>query len=154
MASHPPPVSPLRKRKFTPSGQTVVIAFVVLLILFLWLHFVLAQQIESTGRQIQARTKELEKIEREISDLEQEATIAGSEENLAARARALDYGPQTPTYLPLSQSSVQPAEDVGVAQTHLSTAATDREAPALQTRSLWASLVRGLNVSIEVEAAP
>lgn len=82
-----------------PSLTVVLAAFVALFVLFLWLHFIVAQQIESVGRDIQVRTEELHKIERHIQDLQRQIAIAGSQKRLAIQAQSLGYQPQKPVYL-------------------------------------------------------
>jgi len=50
-----------------PPIQLILVIFVALFILFLWLNFVLTQEIESIGREIQARTEELQAAERRLT---------------------------------------------------------------------------------------
>ena len=99
MSRQVPPVL-FRYRSDTGPSLTVVLAvFVALFVLFLWLHFIVAQQIESVGRDIQTQTQELHRIERHIQDLQRQIAIAGSQKRLALRAQSLDYKPQKPVYL-------------------------------------------------------
>ncbi len=96
---------PLRLIGRVPSTRTILIIFVALLILFSWLHFILALQIASTGRQIQIQTEELQKIERENTAILQDIAEAESPRRLAERARSLGYEPQQPIYLPIRGAS-------------------------------------------------
>jgi hypothetical protein len=73
------------------------------LILFAWLHLILGLQIASTGREIQVTTEELEKFKRDNLAIMHQIAVAESQENTAARAVALGYGPQAPLYLPVAQ---------------------------------------------------
>ena len=92
-AAHP--IVPLR---------TALFGGVALLILFAWLHLILALQIASTGRQIQIATEELNKLKRENMAVVQDTAVAESEENMTRRAEALGYRLQTPVYLSLGQT--------------------------------------------------
>jgi hypothetical protein len=103
------PSIPIKQGRKSPSLQVILIAFVALVILFLWLNFVLAQEIESIGREIQVRTEELGTVERRHEALLKEISTVGSQQEMATRALALGYQPQTPVYLavpePIAQAS-------------------------------------------------
>lgn len=103
MSSEPSPVLLKYKRQTIPSAGFVVVVLVALLILFLWLHFILAQKIESAGREIQLKTEELHRIERHNHELRRKISIAGSQERLAERSEELGYDPQRPVYLLVDQ---------------------------------------------------
>jgi hypothetical protein len=87
------------KRDSIPSAGVVMAVLVTLLILFLWLHFILAQKIESAGREIQLKTEQLHEVERHNHELRRQIAINSSEERLAERSEALGYEPQRPLYL-------------------------------------------------------
>lgn len=91
-----------------PSAQAVIITSVALLILFLWMHFILAMEIETTGRQIQEGTEELRRISRENDALRREVAKAGSYRSLAERAEASGFERQPPTYLMLQEPLARP----------------------------------------------
>jgi hypothetical protein len=91
-----------------PSAQAVIIASVALLILFLWMHFILAMEIETIGRQIQEGTEELRRISRENDALRREIAEAGSNSNLARRAEVLGFERQPATYLILQEPLARP----------------------------------------------
>jgi hypothetical protein len=76
---------------------------VTLLILFLWLHFVLAQKVEIAGREIQVKSEELQKIERHNHELRRQISIAGSQERMSDRSRMMGYAAQRPVYLLVDQ---------------------------------------------------
>lgn len=153
MGKDSPSILVLQRRRFTPSGQTVMITLMGLLILFLWLHFVLAQQIESTGRELQTRTQDLERIQRRNNALKRQTAAAASEEDLADQAQILGYQPRKPVYLLLSQSSVQRTEDSGARQA-TSSSATTGEASERQTRAPFDTVAVGLGISLETETVP
>lgn len=122
MSSQASPVVPRHKRRSAPTAGAVLAAMVALLILFQWMHFILAQGIESTGREIQVKTAELDKIERQNNELRRQISIAGSQERMAGRSSNLGYDVQRPVYLmvdeplpPASESSR--LTDPGVAMT-------------------------------------
>lgn len=157
MASQSPSGAFQRKRRSLSSGQVFVVALVVLVILFLWLHLILALGIEATGRQIQIKTAELEKTRRQILAREQEAAQARSQEILASRARELGYQPQVPIYLLLLGPADQSTSDVGAEESHppgTVAGATGAEASALETLSLWVALAQSLDTSMEIETGP
>jgi hypothetical protein len=97
-----------RRRDEGPSTQVVLIVLVCLIILFLALNFVWAQQIESIGREIQERTEELEAEGRQRDALLIKISETGSQRNLALEAWRLGYRPSTPIYLPLAQPLIEP----------------------------------------------
>jgi hypothetical protein len=81
----------------------IFVVFVVLLILFFWLHFIMAQQIEAVGREIQAARQELDKIERQNDMLKGQIVNASTQKSMAQRARERNYQPQEPLYLSVDQ---------------------------------------------------
>jgi cell division protein FtsB len=94
-----------------PSLETAIAVSIALFILFLWLHFVLAQELESVGRQIQERTYELERADRENAALEAQIAETGNQENMSRRAKELGYDIRTPTYLVISEPLGRPQSD-------------------------------------------
>lgn len=94
----------------TPSLRTALIIFVSVLILFRWLHLILALQITSTGRQIQASTQLLQRMERETTALQAAIAEAESPVTLAAAARRLGYQPQPLRYIHLDVPLAAPTE--------------------------------------------
>jgi hypothetical protein len=103
-----PPIVPLR---------TALFGGAALLILFAWLHLILALQIASTGRQIQIATEELQRLKRDNMALVRDTAIAESEEQMAERAAALGYGPQAPVYLSLGQTLTTTGSAIGSSDT-------------------------------------
>jgi len=79
--------------------RTTLIAFVALLILFRWLHLILALQIAATGRQLQIQQEELGRIERYNAMLRLAIAKATLPSRLATEAEQYGYGPRDPLYL-------------------------------------------------------
>lgn len=104
MSSQSSPVVLRYKRKQSPSAGIVVAVLVAFLILFWWLHLILAQKIESAGREIQVRTEELHRIERHNHELRRQISIAGSQERMAERSERMGYTSKRPIYLLVDQA--------------------------------------------------
>ena len=96
-----------------PSLRTAIIVFIAVLVLFRWLHLILALQITSTGQQILNSTEILRKHEREITVLQRIIAEAESPTNLANVATGLGYSPRTPIYLPLAHPLGPPPSSDG-----------------------------------------
>jgi hypothetical protein len=106
------PSGALQERRLRgPSLQAVLVAFISLVILFLWLNFVLTQEIESMGREIQVKSEELRALERQNDALLREISLAGSERNLARRAESMGYGPDMPIYLNIDEPIIGPTNN-------------------------------------------
>ena len=93
--------------------RTALFGGAALLILFAWLHLILALQIASTGRQIQIATEQLDKLKRDSMAVIRDTAIIESEENMTRRATAIGYGPQAPVYLSLGQTLTTAGPAVG-----------------------------------------
>ena len=126
----------------SPPIQVILVVFVALFILFLWLNFVLTQEIESIGREIQAKTEELRAIERRQSVLLKEISVLGSQERMAEQAWILGYRTQQPVYLSIAEPLGQP-----------SALASTGEWSGQRTESLWAVLA-GQNGALASETIP
>jgi Tfp pilus assembly protein PilO len=107
MTRHLPPIRFQRKRDADRSTQIVLVVLVCLIVLFLALNFVWAQQIESIGRDVQEQTAELAAEERMQDALLAEISEAGSQSSLALEAWRLGYRPRIPIYLPLARESIE-----------------------------------------------
>jgi hypothetical protein len=137
MTRHLPPIRFKRKRDEGRSTQVVLIVLVCLIILFLALNFVWAQQIESIGREIQEQTEDLDAEKRQRNALLVEISETGSQRNLAMAAWKLGYRPQTPLYLPLGQPLIDPAGN-SLTPGDLTVVGAGAEAvPDPMTGSLW-----------------
>jgi len=132
--------------RHTPSAWTVLAAFVIVFILFLWLHFVLALQIASTGRQIQIGVEELNKLNRDNAAIRRDIAEAESPRALATRATELGYRLQVPVYLPLSRPISQAGDE------------TEEDAPGMASEasepSLWDALAEGLDTWAQAKNTP
>lgn len=95
-----------------PSLRTVAIVFVILLILFQWLHLILALEMGATSREMQLITEETEQQERLNALLLRAIAEAESPRRLAKHAETLGYLPGTRIYIeldhPLAQASGEP----------------------------------------------
>ena len=115
MASHslPVPVPQARERSQLhvanrlPSLRIAVAVFAALLILFAWLHLLVAMQIASTNRLITERTAELSRLERDKQVIL--LKIAQSESPIVMTQRLLEEGfvRQELMYLDVSQTAAQ-----------------------------------------------
>jgi cytoskeletal protein RodZ len=129
--------SQLRPKRKSPSIQAILVIAVALLILFLWLNFVLTQEIESIGREIQEKTQELDAIERRQDSLLKEISETDSQREMASKAWELGYRPQTPIYLLLAEPLPQGTGDtIGDGGWSVSTEGGD-EGVAQQTLPLF-----------------
>jgi hypothetical protein len=125
---------------------TVPAVFVIVFILFLWLHFVLALQIASTARQIQIGTEKLNKLDRSHAALQREIAEAESPRAMAARAKDLGYQPQVPIYLPLSRPISQSGNETGEV--------AEEVTPGTRSPSMWNAVAEGLSTWAQAKNAP
>jgi cell division protein FtsL len=95
-----------------PSLRTVAIVFVILLILFQWLHLILALEMAATSREMQHITEEIERQERLNALLLRAIAEAESPRRMGELAESLAYMPGTRVYIelgvPLAQASGEP----------------------------------------------
>jgi cell division protein FtsB len=137
------PSMPSRRGRKSPPLQAILVVFVALFILFLWLNFILTQQIESIGREIQVKTKELNRVERRHEALLKEICEVASEQEMANMATRLGYRPQTPVYVAVGRPFVQAPNDAlanGVQFRALP--GEGDELPAVEAGNLMAVLAR------------
>jgi hypothetical protein len=131
-----PRVSLNSKGSRTPSTQALIVIFISLFILFLWLNFVLTQQVEMIGRDIQVKSEELQSLQRQGDAYRQEISVKGSQWNMSEKARLLGYQPQAPALA--GQSS----------------ALASSEGMQVQTASRLWLLLTGQLLGPEIETAP
>jgi cell division protein FtsB len=148
-----PRVSFKSKRSRTPSIQALIVIFISLFILFLWLNFVLTQQIEALGRDIQVKTEQLQSLERRGDAYRQEISEKGSQRKLSERARLLGYQPQAPFFLPMSEPLAEPESEAPVPGWQSPTLATGEDIQTEQVRRLWL-LLTGQSVNPDSATAP
>lgn len=91
----------VRTRVGIPPLRTVILGLVALLILFRWLHLILALQTATYGRDVQIRTEELMRLERQNNLLRSQIAEAESPLVLSERGLLLGLIPRTPVYLPV-----------------------------------------------------
>lgn len=97
-----------------PSLRTIILGLVALLILFRWLHLILALQTATAGREIQIRNGDLMRQQRQNSLLRSEIAKAEAPRALAKRARQLGLVPRSPVYLPIDATAVGPESDAAL----------------------------------------
>lgn len=114
------------------SMKAVIIVFVVLFILFLWLHFILAMDITATHRQIEIKTKELNRLKRDSGALRRRIADIESLGNMSTRAEKQNYILQEPLYLILTQP-LPPADDAQGLQTYFAIAVPENKTPTAQS---------------------
>ena len=139
------------ERGRTPTAQALTVIFVLLFILFLWLNFVLAQQTESIGRELQIKTDQLQSLERQGDALRQAIAVKASQQKMADRARVLEYQPQAPFFLPMSEPLAEPATG---AQAGQSTALAGSEGDEPPVSSKLLLLLTSPFLGPESETAP
>jgi hypothetical protein len=98
-----------RSNRRVPVLHIVVAVVIAVLLLFLWMHFLLAMQIEATGRQIQEEMVVLDRLERQNAALGRRIAENSSQELLTRRAEAMGYELVTPHYLQLARPLLEPA---------------------------------------------
>ena len=154
MSRQAPPVL-FRYRSDTGPSLTVILAvFVALFVLFLWLHFIVSQQIESVGRDIQVKTEELHRIERHIQDLQRQIAIAGSQKRLALQAQSLGYQPQKPVYLRVQEPLPPDKTAIEGPGSHMSSMLFGFTSPVTQTSPTWDALTSQMNSGIVAPDSP
>lgn len=124
-----------------PSLWTAVVIFVALLILFGWLHLIVALQIASTNREIQIITQEMDDMERQNAILLRQ--IAEAESPILLEKRLLLGGYQTkePVYLLLSESAAGDAMDGDAERGYLPPVVTDAQTAASRSPSLLETVI-------------
>ena len=137
----------------SPPMQVILVVFVALFVLFLWLNFVLTQEIESIGRGIQAKTEELQAIERRQSVLLKEISVLGSQERMADQAWTLGYQPQQPVYLSIAEPLDQGAGEAVGYDGQPSAFVSTGEWSAQRTEALW-TVLAGQNGTLASETIP
>lgn len=107
MSTRPPAL--FDKHKKSPGIQFAAAAVVALLILSLWLHLLLALEIESIGREIDVKTAELERLQRRNLATMDQITRLESQRRMAEEAVAMGFRAQQPLYLTVNEPLVPSA---------------------------------------------
>ena len=97
-----------RSNRRIPVLHIVVAVVIAVLILFLWMHFILAMQIEATGRRIQEEMVELDRLERQNAALGRRIAESSSQDLLTRRAEEMGYELVAPHYLRLARPLLDP----------------------------------------------
>ncbi len=147
------PPTLFRETRNHPSVQAILIVFVALFILFLWLNFISAEEIESLGRDIQEKTVELDALRRQQDALLRDISVAGSQQRMADQARALGYQPQTPIYLSVAQPIVL-ATDEATRSLRPWSAPENSEGVDVESSYLLWDLLAPQSETLELERAP
>jgi hypothetical protein len=126
----------------TPSLWTAVVIFVALLILFGWLHLIVALQIASTNREIQIMTQDLDVMERQRAILLRQIAEAESPILLEKRLLLGGYQPKEPVYyLLLPESAAGDAMDGDSERGYLPPVVTDAQTAASRSPSLLETVI-------------
>jgi cell division protein FtsB len=133
--------------------KAVIIAFVVLFILFLWLHFILAMDITSTYRQIEGKTGELDRLKRDSSALRREIAKVESLVDMSTRVEGQGYIFQEPLYLMLSQPLPPPTDKIKDKEMHIPVTASDNNTSTTQS-PLKDILTHQSNTWLEADSTP
>jgi hypothetical protein len=123
-----------------PLGAAVAL-FAALLILFGWLHFILALQVAETNQQIQDGTELVAALRRTNATLRHQVASAQSPRLMESQAIAAGYQPKQPVYILLPQASSGVTEariDTGMPQPQETTIA---ETAQFQVSSFLAAIL-------------
>jgi hypothetical protein len=113
---------------------TVVAILAALLILFGWLHLILALEVTSTNRAIQERTAVLDRIERDQAIIVREIAAARSPQRLEDRALQGGFQTHRPLYLIIEPGLAETDPGTG-AEEGARTEASSSSSPSLPARS-------------------
>jgi cell division protein FtsB len=133
---------------------TAIIIFAALLILFGWLHFVLALQITATNEQIQARTEDWWKLKRDNATIRRELAEALSPRRMEPRAIGAGYRPQKPVHLVLPHLMAEDTKDGTVAGAPSTEAATSAENSTTQAKFPFEAVVDEVDTWLEARTRP
>jgi hypothetical protein len=148
-----PRVSLSSKGSRTPSTQALIVIFISLFILFLWLNFVLTQQVEMIGRDIQVKSEELQSLQRQGDAYRQAISVNGSQWNMSEKARLLGYQPQAPVFLRMSEPLAEPVSEAPAPAVESSALESSEDMQVQTSSRLWL-LLTGQLLGPEIETAP
>ena len=118
----------VRSSRRIPVLHIIIAVVIALILLFLWMHFILAMQIEATGRQIQEEVVVLDRLERQNAALGRKIAESTSQGLLTRRAEEMGYELRTPHYLPLARPLLDPGNGSLEEGTRRSASSGDLEA--------------------------
>ena len=127
------------------------ILFVVLLILFGWLHLIMAMHIASTSRQIQVQEQVREKLGRDKAALLQQIAEKEAPKNMEMRAQEKGYVRPDPVYLRVPGAVAPAANDGSGLAPSSAPSAAETEAASSTGRSLLNSVLGQLGAWAEAE---
>jgi hypothetical protein len=90
-----------------PSLRLTIAIFVALLILFAWLHLILALQVASTERQIQSAAAEIRKLERDQVALQHKIAESMSPAEMQGRLLEQGFRRSAPVYVLMPQPATE-----------------------------------------------
>ena len=132
------------------SPKTLVVVLVAVILLFRWLHLVLALDIAATGRRIQLVTQQQQKHEWKIDQLEKLIAEAESPRTLAVVVEQLGLEPGRPEFVPRAEGEGPVLQVPGVDRS----GGTDRGRTAVSPPSIFESISAFLTGSASVTVAP
>lgn len=158
MASHslPVPVPQARERSQVhvtsrlPSLRVAIAVFAALLILFGWLHLLVAMQTAATERLILNGGAQLDILERETQALLLKIAEGESPRAMAPRVGTEGYVLQEPLYLELSQPTV-PSTEGQIDQAPFAPSNATEQTAASQPSSLLESIFGNLQLGPEIQ---
>ena len=120
----------VRSSRRIPALHIIIAVVIALVLLFLWMHFILAMQIEATGREIQEERVRLGRIERQNAALGRQIAETNSQEVLTRRSKELGYELRVPHYLSLARPLLEPGNGNSEEGTRLSTSSGGAALPS------------------------
>lgn len=162
MASHSVPVPVLQMRNRVRARVahralplwTAIAILAALLILFAWLHLILAVQITSIDREILNQTQILDRVERDKAALRREIAEAQSPKRLEPRAYLLGFQPQTPAYLRLPRIVAEKMDGDAGRTNPVPTTIHNVEESETEAWSLFEIVVSESGKQFETDATP
>lgn len=141
----------LRLAAQAPTLRIAFILFLVLLILFGWLHLILAMHIASTTRLIHEQELVQDKLERDKAALLQQIAEAESPRKMETRLRAADYVRKEPLFLgAFSPVAMEADDDTGLGSSSFASA-TSTETTSSTSGSLLDSVLGELGTWSQTE---
>jgi hypothetical protein len=162
MTSHPVPFPVLQMRDRMRAHVahralpvwTAIAILAALLILFGWLHLILAVEIISIDREILNQTQMLERVERDKAATRREIAEAQSPKHLEPRSRLLGFQPQQPAYLLLSKVPADKIEDGTLRTNPFLTTVNNAEESTAEAGSLFETVVSESGKRFEIDTTP
>jgi len=162
MASHSVPIPMLQMRDQMRAHVahralpvwTAIAILAALLILFGWLHLILAVEITSIDREILNQTQILDRVERDKAAIRRDIAEAQSPKHLEPRAHLLGFQRQKPAYLLLSKTPAEETDDGALGTISFPTTMTNAEESTAEARSLFEIVVSESGKRSKTNATP